>query len=57
MFFEIITNRHKKPSTIITSQLGFSEWNKFLPEKHIAAALLYRLELWEHCTTSLILEC
>lgn len=55
MFFEIIRNRHKKSSTIITSQLGFSEWNKFMPENHITAALLDRLT--EDCTVFNMSKC
>jgi DNA replication protein DnaC len=43
LFFELIRCRHKKKATIITTQLGFDEWNGFLPDPHITAALLDRL--------------
>jgi DNA replication protein DnaC len=43
MFFELIRSRHQYKPTIITTQLGFEEWNNFLPDPHITAALLDRL--------------
>jgi len=55
MFFEIMRSRHKRATTIITSQLGFDEWNKFLPEEHIIAALLDRLT--ENCTVFNMKNC
>jgi DNA replication protein DnaC len=35
--------RHKKKTTIITSNLGFSEWGSFLHNQHLTAALIDRL--------------
>lgn len=47
LFFEIMHKRHKKSSTFITSNLGFSEWGKFLKNDHLSAALIDRLT--ENC--------
>jgi DNA replication protein DnaC len=35
--------RHKKKSTLITTNLGFSEWGSFLKNDHLTAALIDRL--------------
>lgn len=35
--------RHKKKPTLITSNLGFSEWGSFLKNDHLTAALIDRL--------------
>jgi DNA replication protein DnaC len=35
--------RHKKKPTLLTSNLGFSEWNSFLKNAHLTAALIDRL--------------
>ena len=43
LFFTLMQKRHKKRTTIITSNLGFSEWNSFLKNSHLAAALVDRL--------------
>ena len=39
----MIHKRHKKKTTIITSNLGFSEWGSFLHNQHLTAALIDRL--------------
>jgi DNA replication protein DnaC len=35
--------RHKKRPTLITSNLGFSDWGSFLKNAHLTAALIDRL--------------
>jgi DNA replication protein DnaC len=43
LFFTLMQRRHKKKSTLITSNLGFGEWHTFLKNNHLTAALLERL--------------
>jgi len=43
LFFNLMQLRHKKTCTIITSNLGFKEWNDFLQNPHLTAALVDRL--------------
>ncbi len=43
LFFTLMHKRHKKKTTLITSNLGFSEWNSFLRNEHLTAALIDRL--------------
>lgn len=43
LFFTLMHKRHKKKSTIITSNLGFGQWNDFLKNDHLTAALIDRL--------------
>ncbi len=43
MFFSLMQQRHKKRSTIITSNIGFDEWDSFLHNTHLSAALVDRL--------------
>lgn len=42
-FFTLMQRRHKSKTTLITSNLGFSEWNSFLKNSHLTAALIDRL--------------
>lgn len=42
-FFTLMQKRHKKKPTLITSNLGFSEWSLFLKNDHLTAALIDRL--------------
>ena len=42
-FFTLMHKRHKKKTTLITSNLGFSEWDSFFKNKHLTAALIDRL--------------
>jgi len=42
-FFTLMHRRHKKRSTLITSNLGFGEWSSFLKNKHLTLALIDRL--------------
>ncbi len=43
LFFTLMHQRHKKKPTLITSNLGFSEWGSFLKNDHLTAALIDRL--------------
>ena len=43
LFFTLMQKRHKKKPTLITSNLGFSEWGSFLKNNHLTAALVDRL--------------
>ena len=40
--------RHKKKSTLLTSNLGFSQWGTFLKNDHLTAALIDRLTETSH---------
>jgi DNA replication protein DnaC len=48
LFFELMQRRHKKKTTLITSNLGFSEWGSFLQNDHLTAALIDRLTETSH---------
>lgn len=43
LFFTLMHQRHKKRPTLITSNLGFSDWGSFLKNDHLTAALVDRL--------------
>lgn len=43
LFFTLMQKRHKTKSTLITSNLGFSQWTSFLKNDHLTAALIDRL--------------
>jgi len=43
MFFTLMQKRHKNKPTLLTSNLGFSDWSSFLKNKHLTAALIDRL--------------
>jgi len=43
LFFTLMHKRHKNKPTLITSNLGFSEWGSFLKNDHLTAALIDRL--------------
>ena len=43
LFFTLMNRRHKKKTTLITSNLGFSQWGSFLNNPHLTAALIDRL--------------
>ncbi len=43
LFFALMQNRHKKKSTLLTSNLGFGDWKSFLKNEHLTAALIDRL--------------
>jgi DNA replication protein DnaC len=48
LFFTLMQKRHKKKTTLITSNLGFSEWGSFLKNDHLTAALIDRLTEISH---------
>ena len=43
LFFTLLQQRHCRKPTLITSNLGFSEWRSFLKNDHLTAALIDRL--------------
>ena len=43
LFFTLMQKRHKTKTTLITSNLGFSDWGSFLKNNHLTAALIDRL--------------
>ena len=43
LFFTLLHKRHHRKPTLITSNLGFSEWRSFLKNDHLTAALIDRL--------------
>jgi DNA replication protein DnaC len=43
LFFTLMHKRHKKKTTLITSNLGFDQWTSFLKNEHLTAALIDRL--------------
>ena len=43
LFFTLLQRRHKKKPTLLTSNLGFSEWDTFLKNDQLTAALIDRL--------------
>jgi DNA replication protein DnaC len=48
LFFTLMQRRHKKRSTIITTNLGFKAWRSFLKNDHLTAALIDRLTETSH---------
>ena len=43
LLFTLLHKRHKRKTTLITSNLGFQEWSSFLMNKQLTAALIDRL--------------
>ncbi|MEI6811050.1 MAG: ATP-binding protein [Candidatus Nomurabacteria bacterium] len=43
LFYNLIQQRHKKKCTIITTDLGLKEWDLFIEDKRMAAAIVDRL--------------
>lgn len=43
LFFTLMHKRHKHKPTLLTSNLGFSEWGGFLKNDHLTSALVDRL--------------
>ena len=43
LFFTLMHKRHKKTTSLITSNLGFQQWSSFLKNEHLTAALIDRL--------------
>jgi DNA replication protein DnaC len=54
-FFELIKKRHRKKTTIFTTQFGFDEWGTFLQDPHITSAILDRLTV--QCTIVNMKKC
>jgi len=50
LFFTLMQKRHKTKTTLITSNLGFSDWRSFLKNDHLTGALLDRLTATGHVT-------
>lgn len=48
LFFTLMQRRHKTKTTLLTSNLGFSEWGSFLKNNHLTGALLDRLTATSH---------
>ena len=48
LFFTLMQKRHHKKSTLLTSNLGFSEWGSFLKNDHLTLALIDRLTETSH---------
>lgn len=48
LFFTLMQRRHKTKTTLITSNLGFSDWGSFLKNNHLTAALIDRLTEASH---------
>lgn len=48
LFFTLMHKRHRKKPTLLTSNLGFSEWGSFLKNDHLTAALIDRLTEASH---------
>jgi DNA replication protein DnaC len=47
-FFTLMHKRHRRKTTIITSNLGFSDWGSFLKNPQLTAALNDRLTSNSH---------
>jgi len=43
LFYTLMHKRHRRKTTLITSNLGYSEWRSFLKNDHLTAALIDRL--------------
>ncbi len=54
-FFTLMHKRHKQKTTLITSNLGFSEWGSFLHNAHLTSALIDRLT--SNCHTLHMKDC
>jgi len=48
LFFTLMQKRHKTRTTLITSNLGYSEWGSFLKNNHLTSALIDRLSATSH---------
>ena len=43
LFFTLMHKRHQQKTTLITSNLGFQQWDSFLKNSHLVSALVDRL--------------
>jgi len=48
LFFTLMQKRHQRKTTLISSNLGFSEWGSFLKNNQLTGALLDRLTAASH---------
>jgi DNA replication protein DnaC len=48
LFFTLMQKRHKTKTTLITTNLGYSDWGSFLKNAHLTAALIDRLTETTH---------
>lgn len=48
LFLSLLQERHKRRTTLISSNLGFKEWQSFLKSTHLTAALVDRLTEVSH---------
>jgi DNA replication protein DnaC len=48
LFFTLMQKRHQTKTTLITSNLGFSEWGSFLKNAQLTSALIDRLTSTSH---------
>jgi len=48
LFFTLMQRRHKMKPTLLTSNLGFDDWGRFLKNDHLTAALIDRLTESSH---------
>lgn len=48
LFFTLMQKRHKQKTTLLTSNLGFTEWRSILKNDHLTAALVDRLTETSH---------
>jgi DNA replication protein DnaC len=48
LFFTLMQKRHQRQTTLITTNLGYSEWGSFLKNPHLTAALIDRLTASSH---------
>lgn len=55
LFFELVKERNRKRTTILTTQLGFEEWGSFLHNEHLTAALIDRITV--NCTLINMTRC
>jgi DNA replication protein DnaC len=55
LFFDLMKQRHRKKTTMITSQLGFDDWGSFLKNPHLTAALIDRMTV--NCTVFNMKKC
>lgn len=55
LFFDLMRRRHRRSTTIVTSQLGFDEWGSFLEDPHLTAALLDRMTV--NCAVFNMTDC
>jgi DNA replication protein DnaC len=43
LLFQVVSTRYEKASTVYTTNLSFSSWTQFIPDKNLAAAIVDRI--------------